>query len=91
MIAYNMVLMLDGNSEIRAQVRNNLCYLICLMHLIRSRAVTDLILFFLLHMCATFSELLSNIITMIVLKHFFYLLALSISAFKCSLVEQEPS
>ena len=31
---------LDGNPEIGAHVRSNLCYLICLRHLIRSRAVT---------------------------------------------------
>ena len=34
-----MVLMFDGNSKICAHVRNNLCYLICLRHLISSRAV----------------------------------------------------
>ena len=32
---------LDGNSEIGAHVRSNLCYLICLRRLIRSRAVTN--------------------------------------------------
>ena len=32
-----MVLTLDGNSEKGAQVRSNLCYLICLRHLIWSR------------------------------------------------------
>ena len=32
-------LILDGNSEIGAHVRSNLCYLICLRHLIRPRAV----------------------------------------------------
>ena len=36
-----MVLTLDGNSEIGAYVRNNICYLICLMHFIRSRAVKN--------------------------------------------------
>ena len=30
----NMVLILDGNSEISAHIRRNLCYLICLMHVI---------------------------------------------------------
>ena len=35
-----MVLILDGNSEICTHVRNNLCYLICLKQLLRSRAVT---------------------------------------------------
>ena len=36
-----MVLMLDGSSEIGKHRRSNLCYLICLRHLIRSRAVTN--------------------------------------------------
>ena len=31
-----MVLILDDNSEIGAQVMSNLCYLICLRHFIRS-------------------------------------------------------
>ena len=34
-----MVLMLDGNSEIGAHVKKNLCYLICLRHL--NRIVTN--------------------------------------------------
>ena len=33
-----MVLILDDNLEIGANVRSNLCYLICLRHLIRSEA-----------------------------------------------------
>ena len=33
---------LDGNSKIVAQVRINLCYLICLRRLIKSRAVTNI-------------------------------------------------
>ena len=33
-----MVLLLDGNSEIGAHVRSNLCYLICLRHLIKLRS-----------------------------------------------------
>ena len=33
-----MVLILDGNSEMGVHVRINICYLICLRHLIRSRA-----------------------------------------------------
>ena len=41
-----MVLILDGNSEMGAHVRRNLCYLMCLMHLIRLRADTILISFF---------------------------------------------
>ena len=32
---------LDGNSEIGAHVRRNICYLICSRHLIKSRAVTN--------------------------------------------------
>ena len=36
-----MVLNLDGNSEIGAHVRSNVCYLICLRHVIRSKAVTN--------------------------------------------------
>ena len=35
MIGYIMVLILDGNSEMYADVRRNLCYLISLRHLIR--------------------------------------------------------
>ena len=34
---YNMVLILDGNSEMGAHVRSNLCYLISFRHLIRLR------------------------------------------------------
>ena len=33
-----MVLILDGSSEIGAQERSKICYLICLRHLIRSRS-----------------------------------------------------
>ena len=40
-----MVLILDGKSEIGAHVRSNLCYLSCLRHLIRSRAVINHIFF----------------------------------------------
>ena len=36
-----MVFIYDGNSEIGAQVRSNLCYLIYLRHLMRSRGVTN--------------------------------------------------
>ena len=70
-----MVLKLDGKSEIGAHhVRSNLCYLICLRHLIRSRAVTDLFspkrsIF--LHACATRSELPSNISSLKVVKLLF--------------------
>ena len=40
-----MVILLDCNSEISSHVRSHLCYLICLRHLIRSRAVTNRIFF----------------------------------------------
>ena len=36
-----MVLLIDGNSEISTHFRSNLSYLICLRHLIRSRAVVN--------------------------------------------------
>ena len=58
---------LDGNSEIGAHVRSNLCYLTCFRHLISSRAVTNR--FFspkrplYLYACAKRSELPSNIST----------------------------
>ena len=56
-----MVSILDGNSRIGAHVRSNLCYLICLRYLIRSRAVTNRIFFspkrsIFLHACAKFSN-----------------------------------
>ena len=65
-----LAFILDGNSEIAARIRRNLCYLICLRHLIWSRAVTDWIFFFpikpiLLHVCATCSQSPSNISTII--------------------------
>ena len=34
-----MVVILEGISELGARVRSNICYLICLRHLFRSRAV----------------------------------------------------
>ena len=37
----SVVFILDGNLEIGAHVRSNLCYLTCLRHLIRSKAVTN--------------------------------------------------
>ena len=43
MISRIMVLILDGNSKIGAHIRNTICYLICCRHLIRSRAITNLI------------------------------------------------
>ena len=39
-----LVLILDVNSEKGAQVRSNLCYLICLRHLMGSRAVKNRLL-----------------------------------------------
>ena len=38
---YCMVFILDGNSEIEAHVRSNLCYLTCIRLLIKARAVTN--------------------------------------------------
>ena len=66
MSAFTMVLILDGNSEIVAHVRSKHCYLICLRHLIRSRTVTNRIVFspkrrIFLHACATCSELPSTL------------------------------
>ena len=64
-----MVLISIGISVIGAQVRSNPFYLICLRHLIRSRAVTNRIsspkrpIF--LHTCATCSESPSNKGTMV--------------------------
>ena len=68
LIIKTVVLILDGNSENGAHVRNNLCYLICLRYLIRSRAVTNLVfpkrpIF--LDACATFYESPSNLNTTI--------------------------
>ena len=40
-----MVVILHDNSEIGAHVRNHFCYLICLRHSIRSRAVKNYIFF----------------------------------------------
>ena len=34
-----VLVVLESNSEIGEQVRNNICYLICLRHLIRSREI----------------------------------------------------
>ena len=61
-----MVLILDGNSEIGAHLSSNLCYLICVRHLFRSRAVTNLInnRFDVIHTCVIRSELPSDISTM---------------------------
>ena len=62
-----MVLIADGNSEVGAHA--NLCYLICSRHLIRSRAVTNLIFLLLQKRPISFmreqcSELPSNTKTM---------------------------
>ena len=38
-----MVLIRDGNSQIGAHIRSNLCYLICLRHFIRSRQIGYLV------------------------------------------------
>ena len=61
-----MVLILDGNLEIGAHVGSNLCYLICFRHLIISRVITNRIFYtkkklIFLHVCATYSELPSDI------------------------------
>ena len=64
-----MELILDGNSEIGAHVRSNLCYLIFLRHLLRSRTVTivsEKTTF--LYAGATCFELPSNTRTMIMPK-----------------------
>ena len=44
-IFVSMVLVLDGNTEIGTHVKRNLEYLICLRHLIRSKVVTNRLLF----------------------------------------------
>ena len=60
-----MMLILDGNSEIDAQVMSSLCYMICLRHLISSRAATNRDIFWKRlishHACASWSELPSEI------------------------------
>ena len=66
---FTMVHILDGNSEMGVRVRNNLYYLICLRHLITSRAVTNRNFSspkrpIILHGCATCFELPTNISTM---------------------------
>ena len=65
-----MILILDGNLEIGAHARNNLCYLIFLTHLIRSQAVKNRIIFapkgsISLYACAKCSELPSNMNSMV--------------------------
>ena len=54
-------------SDMSAQVRSNLCYLICLRHFIRSRKVTNRFVIrkdFFVPACATCTELPSNMNTM---------------------------
>ena len=68
-----MVIVWEGNSERGAHVNSNICYLICLRHLNRSRAVTNRIfsekkLFF--QTCASYYESPSNICTICLLMHF---------------------
>ena len=63
-----MVVILDGNSGIDAYVWSDLGHYICLRHLFRSKAVTNLIFLnpkitFFLHTCVTYFELPSNITT----------------------------
>ena len=62
-----MVLILEGNSEIGAQVRSNPYYFIYIRHSIRSRTVTNRVSFpkrpIFPHACATCSELPSNMLT----------------------------
>ena len=62
------VLILDGNSARGGHVRSDVCYLICLRHLFRLGTHTNMIFFqknsVFLYMCATRSELPSNISTM---------------------------
>ena len=64
-----MVLISDGKSERGARVRSNLCYLICLRQLVRSRAATNRIFLaekIFLHTCAACSELPPSISTMVI-------------------------
>ena len=68
MSVQDIVLILDGISEIDAHVRNILGYLICIRHLIRARVITNWMFlsdFFFVHACATCSESPSYISTMI--------------------------
>ena len=65
-----MVLILDGKLETGAHVWSNICYLICLRHLIRSREHSQIGFFsaktpIFLHACTTCSELSFNISTMV--------------------------
>ena len=61
-----MLLILDGNVEIRAHIRSDLSNQTCLRHLFRLRAITILIVFSsskrpaFFHTCATWFKLRSN-------------------------------
>ena len=65
----SIVLLLDGNRDIGAHLRSNLCYFICLRHFIRSRTVKIWIFSpkspILLPACTTWFELPSNISTIV--------------------------
>ena len=63
-IIQSMVLIIDGNSKIGAHVRNHLCYLTCLRHLITTKTVSNRTFSFFLLACATCSELSSIIRTL---------------------------
>ena len=58
-----MVLILDGNTKMGVSARSNLCYLICVRHLNRSRENFSPKRPVFLHACGTYSELPSNIST----------------------------
>ena len=67
-----MVLILDGKPELGANVRSNLCYLICLGHFSKSTAVTIRIFYhektyFPSCMCNFFVEFASNKDTMVLI------------------------
>ena len=59
-----VVLILDGNQETSMHAKNNLCHLICLRHLSRSRAVSNRIFSYkrpiFIYVCATHYELPAN-------------------------------
>ena len=62
-----MVIILDGNLVVGAHVRRDLCYLTCLRHLFKSKGVKNRISFSTekTYFPATYSELPSNISTMV--------------------------
>ena len=68
-------LILDGKSIMGSRAWSVLCYLICLRHMLRSKAVTNLRFFsykrlIIIHACAKFPELPSGLSTMMLLKEF---------------------